>query len=407
MALGLQNPWYVESVSFEMDEKSKQPELHLYLNFERGAKFPFPNGDFTNCPVHDTVQKTWRHLNFFQYKAYIHARVPRVKSPSGAVQLITVPWARPGSGFTLLFEAFVLLLVKEQPVSVVARTLSVHDTLLWRMVSKYVERAREEVDLSEVACIGADETSKKGHNYITVFADIKGKRVIHIEPGKSKETVYRFYERFIQLGGIPDNVKVITTDMSLGYLNAFKALFKNSHSVIDKFHVMKHMNEALDEVRKDDVKELKLKRTKYLVLKNYNSLKAKERRHFSEVMAELYHRATGKVYRMRCTLQQIFLNVKSREEAEIELRRFCSWLGKSRITRLGKLKKLIKNHMDEILNYWSFRYTNAHLEGFNSIIQNIKRRSRGFRNDKYFETMIYLVCGGLDLVKFCDVKAWK
>ena len=100
---------------------------------------------------------------------------------------------------------------------------------------------------------------------------------------------------------------------------------------------------------------------------------------------------------MRITLQDIYESCKTKEEAEPLLKKLVSWMRRSRLEPMKSFADLLKNHWDEILNYFDNRYTNAILEGMNSIIQNIKCRARGFRNDEYFKTMIYLVCGKLDM----------
>ena len=96
---------------------------------------------------------------------------------------------------------------------------------------------------------------------------------------------------------------------------------------------------------------------------------------------------------MRVTLQDIYEYSLSRSKAEGRMKRLCSWMIRSRLEPMKELANLIRNHWIEILNYFDHGYTNAILEGMNSIIQNIKRHARGFRNDEYFKTMIYLVCG--------------
>lgn len=100
-ALGLQEPWRVDRIEFDAEAE----RLDIDLNFPRGARFACPEADHMDCPVHDTEDKSWRHLDFFQHQAYLHARVPRVRCPEHGVRMVVVPWARPGSGFTLLFEA--------------------------------------------------------------------------------------------------------------------------------------------------------------------------------------------------------------------------------------------------------------------------------------------------------------
>jgi transposase len=122
MALGLQAPWQVDDISFAADE-SKQKELHLHIGFLSGARFADASG--AACPVHDTVEREWQHLNFFEHHCFLHCAVPRIKTTEGKVETVAVPWARPGSGFTLMFEAFAMALIeREMPVNRVAETRS-------------------------------------------------------------------------------------------------------------------------------------------------------------------------------------------------------------------------------------------------------------------------------------------
>ena len=114
-ALNLTNPWRVVRTNFQPSDR----RLDLYLDFDRGARFECPTCG-AKCPVHDTVEKEWRHLNFFQYQAYLHARLPRISCEKDGVLQIDPPCARAGSGFTLLFEAFVLTLAKDMPVLAIA-----------------------------------------------------------------------------------------------------------------------------------------------------------------------------------------------------------------------------------------------------------------------------------------------
>ena len=132
MALGIVPPWEVTEVSFSKESN----RLDITIDFQRGATFLCPVCGAT-APAYDTTEKTWQHLNFFQYEAYLHARVPRVNCPNEgcSVKQVQVPWARAGSGFTLLFEALVMTMARDMPVSVMARLLSVTDTRLWRVIN--------------------------------------------------------------------------------------------------------------------------------------------------------------------------------------------------------------------------------------------------------------------------------
>ena len=178
LALGLVPPWLVEHVTFTVEEK----RLDLHINFPKGSRFACPVcGE--ECPVHDTREHTWRHMDFFQHEAYLHARVPRVKCPEHGVHQIPVPWAREGSHFTLLFEALIMTLVREMPVLTVARLIGETDTLLWRVIDHYVPEARATVDMANVHAVGVDETSsRRGHDYITLFVDLEAKRLLFATP---------------------------------------------------------------------------------------------------------------------------------------------------------------------------------------------------------------------------------
>lgn len=396
MALMLQEPWKVVKVEFKEISGTQEMELHIHLGFDKGSTFPCPvDGCHEHCKAYDTREYRWRHLNFFQYKTILHAKLPRVKCGVHGVHRVHVPWARPESGFTLLFESMVLELAKHMPVSAAARLVGEHDTRLWRFITKLVDEARAAADYSQVDAIGVDETSRKGHDYITSFTDIAGSRAMYVTGGKDSATVARFREDFITHGGSPEDVRVAASDMSPSFLRGMREAFPNATQVIDKFHVVKNANDAVDKVRREEAKTTPcLKKTKYLWLRNRESLTGKQ----SEKLAGLskMHLKTERAYAMKLSLQDIYATCISREEAKAAMKRLCFWLSHSRLAPMIDFGKTLKEHMGEILNYFEFRYTNAMSEGGNSVIQNIKCRARGFRAIKYFKTMIYLVRGKLD-----------
>ena len=215
-ALGLSKPWYVSNT--ELKPINDVLELHITISFEKGSKFTSPtNKDSQKLyGVYDTKERTWRHLDFFQHKTYIHCNVPRIKCDIG-INMVEVPWARPNIGFTLLFEAFVMELVKKMTVLQASKIVRENDTRLWRIVHHYVTEALKKEDYSDVKILGIDETSKKGHNYITVFVDVEKKKVIFCTNGKDSKTVDKFVEHFVEHNGLKDNIEIVTCDMSLGF----------------------------------------------------------------------------------------------------------------------------------------------------------------------------------------------
>ena len=190
-ALGLGEPWVVAGVGFDAGER----RLDLRIDFRKGARFACPECGRDDLKVHDTEEKTWRHLNFWQHETYLTARVPRVVCPEHKVRQVDVPWARERSGFTLLFEALVMALVKEMPVAPVAELIGETDMRVWRVVHYYVDEAVEAQDLSSVAELGIDDTSfRRGQDYVTVFADLAPgeRRAVFVTEGRDHETVEQF-----------------------------------------------------------------------------------------------------------------------------------------------------------------------------------------------------------------------
>lgn len=248
-----------------MEQSEKDPtrmEMHISVNYAEGSKFQYP-GEAEAASVYDTHEKTWRHMNFFQYRCYITARVPRVKLSNGKIKTVEVPWGRLGSVFTLMMEGVLLSLMKHMSVSSVTREVGEHDTKLWRVLDYHVTEALKDQNFSDVTGLSVDEYSYKGHKYITVFVShpeiiidetgkrkyIKEPRVLFVKEGKDKAAVERFVARFKEKKGIVNNVNVATSDMIHGFRNAVKELFPNAITTVDKFHIISNCETALDNVR--------------------------------------------------------------------------------------------------------------------------------------------------------------
>src|SRR4051794_37718849 len=211
LALGLVPPWAV--IRSEFDAEARQLDIHI--DFAAGSRFACPCCGAADCPAYDTEQMSWRHLDFFQHQAFLYARVPRVHCTRCGIKTLSVPWARPDSGFTLLFEALVMSLVSAMPVNAVARLVGEHDTRLWRVIHHYVDRARAKADLSTVRRVAIDETAaRRGHNYITLFVDIDQARVVFATDGRDAETIAFFADDLTMHGGAPSAIAEVCIDMS-------------------------------------------------------------------------------------------------------------------------------------------------------------------------------------------------
>ena len=391
-ALGLVAPWECTIVDFRKDDS----QIDITLDFPRGARFRCPECHAEQLPIHDTMDKTWRHLDFFQHTCYLHARVPRVTCPTHGVRQVTLPWARAGSGFTLLFEALALMLMRDMPVSRAATQLRVHDKRLWRILSHYIGHARERVEYPHVTAIAVDETSRRrGHQYVTVVADTVGKRVLFAAPGKDKATIGRFVQDFHEHNGDPDAVRDICMDMSPAFIEAAREYLPNAELTFDRFHVMKLASDAMDAVRREAVqRDSSLKGTRYLWLSRPDSLTRADEQKLDAALRTNDRMARG--YHLVLDLRT-FYTLDTLCDAEAYLRRWYGRARRSRLEPFRKFAKTIKMHWDGIVNYHRSRMTAGYMEGLNSVIQAAKRKARGYPNDDNFVMMIYLLAGKLSL----------
>jgi transposase len=395
LALGLQAPWEVKRLKFDGEPK----RLEIELDFKEGARWDCPHCAKPGCAVHDTKWREWRHLNFFEHATLLRARVPRAECPACGVKQVEVPWGKPGSGFTLLFEAFVLMLVRSGlPVSKIAEKLRVNDNRIWRVVFRYVEEGLARENLSGVRYIGVDETSlRKGHAYITVVVNLEGerKRVLFAVEGKGHEALEAFAGHLRAHKGDPQQIQEVCQDLSAAFAKGVREQFGNAKLTFDEFHVIALASKALDQTRREERKDVpELAGKRYAVLKNSENWTEMDRARMDEVLK--YGKKTGRGWALKTALQEVY-DAKTREQGERWLQGWCAWAQRSRLKPFVRLAKTVRRHWDGILRWFDSRLTNAAVEAINGLIQATKRVARGFRNTAYLIAMIYLKQGDLEL----------
>lgn len=391
-ALGVESPWFVESVAFDAAHK----RLDIRLDFKRGSKFEVAG---SQCPVHDTVEKGWRHLNFFQHECYLHARVPRVNTPDGRTLLVMPPWAGKLNGFTLLFEALLIQLCRHMPVNQVAAMAGVDPRKLWRMLDLYVGAARFAEDYSEVTAIGMDETSiAKGHHYITLFVDLAQRKTIHVAEGKGADTVQSFVEDLRTHGTKPERITDVSCDMSPAFIKGVTENLPNARITFDKFHILKIINEAVDAVRREEAKTNPLlANSRYVFLKNEANLTARQRAKKEELLVSGLNLDAMKALQMRETFQQLY-RVFTTWQFVKGLR---AWVNSALACGLKPMEaaaNMVLRHWDGIVRWKQSQINNGILEGLNSTVQAAKRKARGYKI-QHLITMTYLLTGKLNLAR--------
>lgn len=390
-ALGLGRPWHVVRSEFD----AKQRRLDVYLDFERGAVFSCAECGAAGCKAHDTVDKSWRHLNFFQHEAYLHARTPRVRCAACGVKLVAVPWARPDSGFTLLFEALTMMLAKEMPMVALGRLVGEHDTRLWRTVHHYVDEARAERAFTDVRCVGVDETaSTRGQNYISLFVDLEQTQLLFATEGRKAETVAEFRQDLEVHGGVAEQIEEFCLDMSPAFIRGVQDSFPEASQTFDKFHVMKLLGDAVEKVRREEHRlRPELRGSRYVWTKNPENLTPTQFALWSALDVPSLNLKTARAYHIRLNFQEIW--GLAEEDVDPFFRRWYFWATHSRLDPVIKAAKTIKEHWEGVVRWFRSGLSNGVLEAINSLIQAAKARARGYRSNRNLIAMAYLLAGKL------------
>ena len=398
-SMGLGPEWEVSDVWFEAKEGAPD-ELHVRVAHVRGRAVECP-GCGARRGVYDARERTWRHLDIWQYETVVHCAVPRADCPECGARTVRVPWeVRPNSHFTALFEAQVLAMALSGLTAVqISSEMRVPDGTVWRMLGRAVAEARGAADYSGVSRVGIDDTAcRRGQSYISTMVDLDGRRVVAVTQGRDRGAVGRLCDDMEAHGGDRGAVLEVTRDMAEAYARGVAAEMPGAAQTVDRFHVMQLASRATDRVRcresrlSEDKRRL-LKGTKYCWLKRPENLTERQRERKESLMGE--HLLTARACAMTEAIRAVYA-CPDRASAGKELDRVTSWIMHSNVPEMKVVAKTLRKEREGVLNWFSRNSSNAVLEGLNSVIQSIKRAARGFRNLSYFETMIFLRLGRLD-----------
>jgi transposase len=401
-ALGLHEPWSVKDVN--LDTSRRRIDFALTCNANR---LPCPHCAAPAQGVHDRLSREWRHLDFFQFEAWLHAEVPRVACGScGKTSQIDVPWAREGSGFTALFEALALSLCQELSVRQAAALLRCSDKQLWRRIEHYVSAARALDDMSEVSIVGIDETNlRKGQNYITVVHDLQAKRLLFACAGRDHQTVVDFCADLKAHGGEPAQIKHVCQDMSAAYAKGVALALPQAQISYDRFHVIAMANEAMDGVRRQEMKDEPqavkeaLGDNERKLLKSLTWGMRRNPQGWSVKQTNAMHwlqRSTlksARAWRLKMALRAVYAKTAQENcavQAKADLLGWISWARRSRLEPFKKLATTLKQRLDGVVRGMLDNRSNAYVEAMNGLLQQAKRAARGFRTATYFIAIAYL-----------------
>lgn len=401
-ALGLQPPWVVEDVKLDTAKRRIDFEVGC-----QGALLICPQCGAAAQPVHDRLRRSWRHLDFFQFEAWLHADVPRVGCAAcGKTSQVVVPWAREGSGFTLLFEALALALCRDMPVKQAAVLLRCADKQLWRRIDHYVAQARALDDMSAVQIVGIDETSlRRGQSYITVVHDLDTKRLLFATEGRDHQTVVDFAADLKAHGGDPERVRHVCQDMSPAFAKGVGLALPNALISYDRFHVVAMANEAMDQVRQAEMRDDAPGVTRALGAADRKSIKGlmwgmrKNPSGWTQQQTNAMHwlqrssLKSARAWRLKMALREVYARAAASNDARLaraDLNAWLSWARRSRLESFKKLARTITQRADAVVRGMTDNRSNAFVEAMNGLLQQVKRAARGFRTAKNFIAIAYL-----------------
>jgi transposase len=314
----------------------------------------------------------------------------------GATTQLSVPWAREGSRFTLMFEALALTLAREMPVAACARILRCADNALWRQIDAHVTLARAKESYADVTVIGIDETScAKGHSYITLVHDLDKTRLIYATPGKDASTVQRFTQDLQSHQGQPRAIKVVCMDMSKAFISGAAEHLPGAAIAFDGFHVVQLANRAVDAVRREEARsERWLKKTRWCWLKDKAKWTQKEQGKMDWLPQTRLK--TARAWRLKEALRDIYGAKGDALQSAQALKKWLHWAQRSRLPPFKDLAKTIKQHWAGVLKAFdASRLHTGYVEAVNSLLQAAKAKARGYGTTDHFIAMAFLIAGKL------------
>jgi len=395
--LGLEPPWRVKDVELRLG----QGEVVVHVESDR-QRWACPECR-TRMHVHDYTVRRWRHLDTVQFKTIIEARVPRVKCSEHGTTTVQVPWADKHGRFTALFERLAIDMMRDCSIAAASKYLRLSWDETDHIKAKAVERGLQRKGVVEATAICIDEKSvARGHDYVTVVTKLseRGPIVDYIGDGREEEVLDGFWQAHDK--ATLEKICCVSMDMWKPYINAVEANLPAGKAAIshDPFHLIKNMNEAVDQVRRHEVALLPhenakvLKGTRYMWLYGFENLPKK----WTERIRELKDSQikTARAWRLKETLRAMY-QCNTWAQAEAFFKNWYRDAMRSKLDPVKKVARMIKTHLVQVLNFFIHRVTNAYSEGFNSIIQTLIKRANGYRKRDRLKRDLLFHLGGLDL----------
>jgi len=341
--------------------------------------------------------RRWRDLSMAGKWLVIRYWPMRVRCPGCGVTTERVPWAERYARITCRLTEAITTMTKDRNWKQTARFFGLDWKTVVTAVKRVVARGLAKRKLKPIRIIGIDEVSrKKGHHYLTLVYDLARRRLLWVGEGRTTETVNAFFKWLGKRRA--KNLKVVCLDMWQAYLSAVKEHAPQATRVFDRFHVVQHLNQAVDAVRRALWRKLSgplrraVKGTRFVLLKNPWNLTPKQKRRLSELVRQ--NNALSRAYYLKEDFQRFWEYVYE-GWAKKQMKHWLWWASHSRLEPFKDFARMVRDHLDGILAWTKARISNGALEGMNNKVKLVSPRAFGFRNAENYKVAIYHVCGNL------------
>lgn len=350
--------------------------------------------------TYDSDRRLWRHLDLGPFELYLRYRLRRFACRRcEAVVTEAIPWAEHGSVFTRDFEHVTSFYAQQSSQTVVSRVMKISWPTVGNIIRRTVARRFTPLRVRKLYRIGVDEISyRKRHKYLTIVADHDTGQVVYAGNGKSGEALDPFLDTLGDDGR--STLKIVSMDMSQAYIAKVRERLPHAIIVFDPFHVVKLANDALDQVRRQQVRALKdkteaqaVKKTRWILLKAPEDLGADETEKLSVLAAA--NRPLYRAYLLKEALRAVFRQTPARARKRLDA--WISWACRSRLAPFVRLARTLRQHKPGILAAIEHGVSNGRLEGLNSKIRLISHRAFGFHSAEALIALVHLCCSGIDI----------
>ena len=349
-------------------------------------------------PGYDTLkERCWKHVPFWGIPVSLVYAPRRVECSTCGVRVEAMPWTQGKSPLSLPLSVVLATWSKLVAWKVVGELFGFHWNTVRKAVKNVVNYGLANRDLDNLIYIGIDEISRKrGHVYHTQVYDLLEKRLLWSGEDRTSETLEAFFD---YLGKDRcERIEAVCCDMWAPYIDAIKKRLPNALLVFDKFHIVRHLLDAVDKVRKEEAQKLKsedpelLKKSRYIWLKNPWNLTDNQKVRLSDL--EKLNLKINRAYLLKEAFRK-FWDYSYKAWAKKYLNRWFWWATHSRLKPMRDFAWMVRRHQDDILNYFKVPIDNGAVEGLNNKAKAISHRAYGYRTAETFKLALYHGMGKL------------